>query len=144
MCFKNVFPRILAVKSDILESKKLQFCTVSSAPFSIVNYACSSRRESERPAAGATGSIGSLDRGEIALVNRVTHGMSLLPFLQLTKAFISVERLAVKCEYGGLTLSHILSEEGLSPASCSTCCLMVCGSILNDKNRKYFDFLLHP
>lgn len=53
----------------------------------------------------ATGGTGPLDRGKIALVNRVTHGMSLLSFLLLTKAFISVVRLAVTCEYEGLTLS---------------------------------------
>lgn len=54
------------------------------------------REAEQRPGTTATHAIGSLDRGEIALVNRVTRGMGLLSFLLLPKAFISIVRITVK------------------------------------------------
>lgn len=122
------------------------------------------------PGAIDAGSIGSVDEEKIDLVNRVTPGLSLFSFLLPTKAFISALRPSTACTLRGLTLyppyppniyTHILSEKGLSPASCLalTVCIIATEHFLyccisffekrkgliylpkSPKNGRYVDFL---
>lgn len=71
-----------------------------------LQLACREREAEQTPGTTAAHAIGSLDRGEIALVNRVTHGMSLLSFLLLPKAFISIVRITVVISTFFLTSPH--------------------------------------